>query len=64
MAKSGIKELSLEAAVSKRKQVVRELLSFRLSLDPAVVQTEGGPGALQNVLREIDLRIATLKQGK
>jgi len=59
-----IEELGLAEMVSKRKEVVKDLLTFRLSLDPSGVKTEGGAGALQKTLRRIDLRIATLKQGK
>lgn len=64
MGKKAKEQLSLAEAVNKRRDLVRDLLQFRLSLDGTAVQTPGGPGAIQKRLREVDLRIATLKQGK
>jgi hypothetical protein len=61
MADKKIGELSLAEALVKRKILVKDLLTFRLSLDPNGVQTEGGVPGLQRTLRLLDLRIATLK---
>ena len=61
MADKKIAELSLADALVKRKALVKELLTFRLSLDVNGVQTEGGIAGLQRSLRKLDLRIATLK---
>lgn len=64
MGKKAKEELSLAEAVNRRRELVKDLLQFRLSLDSSAVQTQGGAGAIQKKLREVDLRIATLKQGK
>ncbi len=64
MTESKISELSLEDAQARRRVLVKELLTFRLSLDPNGIQTEGGVAGVQRSLREVDLRIATLKSEK
>ena len=61
MADKKINELSLAEALLKRKVLVKDLLTFRLSLDSNGVTTEGGAPGLQRSLRQVDLRIATLK---
>lgn len=64
MADAKISELTIEEAQIKRKALVKELLTFRLSLDPNVVTVPGGVAGLQRSLRNVDRRIATLKSAK
>jgi len=63
-SKDSQKPLSLDEAQAKRRELVKDLLQYRLSLDPSSVQSHGGPGAVQRKLRAVDLQIAVLKQGK
>jgi hypothetical protein len=64
MSEGKIAELGLDDAVSRRKVLVKELLTYRLSLDPNDVKTEGGPAGLRRKLREVDRRIAILQAKK
>lgn len=64
MSGGNVKELSLEEAVNQRKLMVKELLTYRLSLDANEVKTDGGPVGLQRKLRELDQRIAILAANK
>lgn len=64
MSSAKAAELSLEEAVNQRKAMVKELLTYRLSLDPNEVKTDGGPAGLRRRLRELDQRIAILQAKK
>lgn len=57
-----IEGLSMSEAQAKRKELVKDLLTAKLSLDPTTVSAPGGLPGLQRALRATNQRIAQLKQ--
>lgn len=51
-------DLSLAEAVEKHSSLVKELVKFRISMDPASVQTEGGLQGLHRDLKVLGRKVA------
>ena len=55
------KELDLKQASQKRMEIAKELTKAKLSMDPGVVDYEGGISAAQSDFKLVNRRIAILK---
>lgn len=56
--------LDAKAAIAKKKEMTKELLKARLSLDPATVTTEGGLAGLNRDLKALNRTIAGLSKNR
>lgn len=56
--------LDAKAAVAKHKELTKELIKARLSLDPATVTAEGGLNGLNRDLKALTRTIAGLSKNR